>query len=462
MVLAGLEWQNFQISDQDFTVDAYRQLVSLVLTTYQVTDYRSIPWGQRFALWRHDCDVSLNRSLVLAKIEAEMGLKSTFFVNPHCEFYNLLERSQLALVKQIVQLGHDIGLHFDAAFYNTTSEAELHEQVSHEADLLEQFIGLRPATFSFHDPSAFHLTCEADIYGGLVNCYSKRFKTEVPYYSDSNGYWRFGSLFDVLSDAKDSCLQILTHPGWWQDESMPPRQRIFQSVYGRYQSILNKYDEALQAHGRVNFMGNAQPLTFLNPINKKLYEHCDYLWNTKQHQTLYIELWRLHESQINRLCKATIRKEWAVSARDINTFFEDESLLVDGWQLFKEVFGNSWQSASGQSERTHQTWLKVRNQLIHGRGLVEPAHFEAGCAYLCNIIESLAIWGLTQITAYDGLARLDSIGQPTDKSIDDSLNERLEGITGEISEVTIKRWKVFKENMIMDSASNFTKKLDSD
>jgi len=100
--------------------------------------------------------------------------------------------------------------------------------------------------------------------------------------------------------------------------------------------------------------------------------------------------------------------------------------------------------------------------LIHGRGLVEPAHFEAGCAYLCNIIESLAIWGLTQITAYDGLARLDSIGQPTDKSIDDSLNERLEGITGEISEVTIKRWKVFKENMIMDSASNFTKKLDSD
>ena len=68
----------------------------------------------------------------------------------------------------------------------------------------------------------------------------------------------------------------------------------------------------------------------------------------------------------------------------------------------------------------------------------------------------------SDVCSSDLLARLDSIGQPTDKSIDDSLNERLEGITGEISEVTIKRWKVFKENMIMDSASNFTKKLDSD
>ena len=107
---------NHQANDQDFTVEAYRQLISLALTSYQLADYRSIPWGERFVLWRHDCDYSLNRSLALAKIEAEVGLWSTFFVNPHCEFYNLLESGQLALVKEMVQLGHDIGLHFDGAF----------------------------------------------------------------------------------------------------------------------------------------------------------------------------------------------------------------------------------------------------------------------------------------------------------------------------------------------------------
>lgn len=66
---------NHHANGQDFTVEAYRQLISLALTSYQLSDYRSIPWGERFVLWLHDCDYSLNRSLALAKIEAEVGLR---------------------------------------------------------------------------------------------------------------------------------------------------------------------------------------------------------------------------------------------------------------------------------------------------------------------------------------------------------------------------------------------------
>ena len=144
---------NFQENNQDFTVDAYRKLISLALSSYKIVDYRSIPWGQRFILWRHDCDLSLNRSLALARIEAEMGLRSTFFINPHSEFYNLHESSQIAMIKEINQLGHDIGLHFDTLFYNTASEVELHKQVAYEADVLMRILGVRPTVFSFHNPS---------------------------------------------------------------------------------------------------------------------------------------------------------------------------------------------------------------------------------------------------------------------------------------------------------------------
>jgi hypothetical protein len=77
--------------------------------------------------------------------------------------------------------------------------------------------GIRPVAFSFHNPLAAHLDCDADVYGGLVNCYSKRFKQEVAYGSDSNGYWRFWRIFDVLYEKKDARLQVLTHPGWWKD-----------------------------------------------------------------------------------------------------------------------------------------------------------------------------------------------------------------------------------------------------
>ena len=113
---------NHQASDQDFTVGAYRQLISLALASYHVADYRRIPWGDHFVLWRHDCDSSLNRSFALARTEAEMGLRSTFFVNPHSEFYNLLEYGQLALVKEISKFGHDIGLHFDVSLSNSFIE----------------------------------------------------------------------------------------------------------------------------------------------------------------------------------------------------------------------------------------------------------------------------------------------------------------------------------------------------
>ncbi len=444
---------NHQANDQDFTVEAYRQLISLALTSYRLADYRSIPWGERFVLWRHDCDYSLNRSLALAKIEAEVGLRSTFFVNPHCEFYNLLESRQLALVKEMVQLGHDIGLHFDGAFYNMASEGELNEQVSREADLLERFVGGRPAAFSFHNPSAFHLTCEADTYGGLVNCYSKRFKTEVPYCSDSNGYWRFRRLFDVLSEAKDPCLQVLTHPGWWQEKQMPPRQRIFRSAYGRATATMHLYDQSLTNGGRENLAGKSQAIRFLKSINPKLFDLCDFLWNSGRHQTLYVELWRLHESQINRLCKAVLRKEWGVPARDVNAFFDQDGVAVDGWRLFKGLFGDSWQSSSGQSETTHQSWVTVRNQLVHGRSSVEPAQLELGCVYLCSVIQAMAAWGLTQVSPYDGLSHLGSIGLPTYKSADGSLSERLEEIVGDVPQFPIKRWEVFRANITSNNAS---------
>ena len=445
---------NNQANDRDFSVDAYRQLVSLVLASYLPVNYRSLPWGKRFVLWRHDCDYSLNRALVLAGIEAEMGLRSTFFVNPHCEFYNLLESSQIALVKELIQLGHDVGLHFDAAFYATASEDELHKQVTCEADLLEQFLGVRPAAFSFHNPSAFHLTCEADTYGGLINCYSKRFKTEVPYCSDSNGYWRFRRLFDVLSEASDPCLQVLTHPGWWQEKPMPSRQRIFRSVYGRASATMRLYDQSLTEHGRENLAGKSQAIRFLKSSNPRLFDLCDYLWNTSCYQALFIELWRLHDTQVHRLCKAVLSKEWGVSATEINSFFDHNAATVDGSCLINELFAAGWQAVSRQSDTSYQSWCKIRSRLLQGCEVIEHAELESGCVYLCALVEAMAAWGLAQAKPYDGLAPLATIGLPTCKLADGSFSERLEEGGGAMLQSEISRWVEFKEKIVSRSIAS--------
>ncbi len=439
---------NRSTSDADFTLDEYRELLKIGKSNWEFARYTEIPWEQRFLLWRHDVDYSLNRSLALARIEKEEGVVATYFINPHSEFYNLSELGQFKIIKEILSLGHDLGVHFDAAFQGVMSEAELNCLVAREARNLEELLGAKPVAFSFHNPIAAHLTCEAEQYGGLINCYSRRFKSEVAYCSDSNGYWRFRRLYDVLEVATDPCLQVLTHPGWWQDEPMPPRQRVFRGAYGRAAAGMRLYDSGLQEHGRLNHAGAAGSLRFIEDSQPQLFELCDYLWNQGALQTLFVELWRLHEAQINRLCKAHLRKKWSVPEATVSAFFGGEGGLIDGWKLFNALFDNQWTSVTGVLETEYKMWIQTRNQLIHGHFSFGNAELEAGCVYLCQLIERLAAWGQQQSITYDGLAHLGSIGLPTCKTVVGSSGEKLKEGIDAIKNFPSDKWERFKLDVL--------------
>ena len=47
---------------EDFTVEHYGELLRLAQVNYQFVSYENIPFGERFILWLHDCDFSLNRA----------------------------------------------------------------------------------------------------------------------------------------------------------------------------------------------------------------------------------------------------------------------------------------------------------------------------------------------------------------------------------------------------------------
>ena len=80
--------------------------------------------------------------------------------------------------------------------------------------------------------------------------FSKKFKNDIPYVSDSNGYWRFRSLRDVLSNANDERLHVLTHPGWWQEKPLEPFERIERCVEGRSSSVFLNYNKQMKKDGR--------------------------------------------------------------------------------------------------------------------------------------------------------------------------------------------------------------------
>lgn len=447
MIRSGNETKSAVSAEEDFTVDRYRDLLRLAKNNWQFATYDAIPWGQNFILWRHDVDYSLNRSLRLARIEKDESVRTTYFVNPHSDFYNLAEVGQYEIVKEILSLGHDLGLHFDPTFYDCASEIDLDRLISAEADSLGKLYGVRLVAFSFHNPMSAQLACEAEYYGGLMNCYSYRFKKEVAYCSDSNGYWRFRRLHDVLSEPTDSCLQVLTHPEWWQETAMPPRQRIFRCAYGRANDSMRRYDRILLDNARQNCGGPASAIRFLELSQPQLFELCDYLWNSGHFQTLFVELWRLHERQINKLCKAALRKTWRVPATEVNAFFEDPNLGIDGWKMFKGVFGMAWNEAVNVDQPDYRQWAVLRNTLIHGRASAPRQRLEDGCVFLCGAIESLATWGRVQPVNYDGINHLGSIGIPTYKTADGSLTDRLEEIAEYIPDFPNKKWEKFKAEM---------------
>jgi len=374
---------------------------------------------------------------------------ATYFLNLHSEFYNLFEKTQVSIVEEIIALGHDVGLHFDATFKTIHSEDELGRQITVEGDVLEQLFGIRPQVFSFHNPVAAHLACEADSYGGMVNCYSRRFKTEVAYCSDSNGYWRFRRLYDVLQKAEDECLQVLIHPDWWQDEPMPARQRIFRCVYGRASASMRLYDHSLANAGRENLAGEAANLRFLRQISPAMFSMGDYLWQTGTFETLFVELWRCHEGQVTRLCKATLFKDWRVPAREINVFFDGLGSEVNARRLYAVTFGKNWPDATGVDQGAYEEWFRLWRELICGRSVVAKDELERGCVYLCGAIHSLAVWGLAQPIAYDGLAGLETIGIPTCRLADGTRTDRFDEPAPEMQGFEPERWETFKSQIVV-------------
>jgi len=274
----------------DFTETVYASLIQQAKLNYKFVRFSDVPMAERCIFWRHDIDFSPNRALRLAAIESELTSIATYFIHIQSSFYNIFEPSQTEIVRKITALGHRIGLHFDATYHSIGSETQLEERISDEAKILERYFDCPVDAFSFHNPSVQHLSWRRDQYAGIVNCYSETFANHVGYCSDSNGYWRHRRLIEVVTEAKDRHLQVLTHPEHWQAEPMSPRARIFRCVRGRASSTMQQYDATLRSHGRMNLTDMPLELQVLLQISYQRFDYVDFLWNSDRLHALLGEL----------------------------------------------------------------------------------------------------------------------------------------------------------------------------
>lgn len=238
----------------DFTENAYAELLQRALTHgYAFARFHDRP-ATRHILWRHDVDLSVHRALRAAEIEADLGIRSTFFVNPHSVFYSVLEPRVLAILRRILAFGHEIGLHFDAEPHATELGTlnSLKRCLEKERDLVVEWLGCDVRAFSYHNPDIGGLLqFDADEIAGMTNAYAATLRRDYVYASDSNGYWRFKPIAQVI-DERHERLHILTHPEWWTPGPLAPRDRVERCATGRARACMREYDQFLLEHQREN------------------------------------------------------------------------------------------------------------------------------------------------------------------------------------------------------------------
>lgn len=237
---------------KDFTHKHYRDILTIAKKNYRFYDYTNSYKVNNFLIWRHDIDLSVHSAFNLALIENKYKIKATYFINIHSEFYNVFEKEIFDKLTQILKLGHSFGIHYDSEFYKSKTEKELIRNLKTEKQILEKYFNTKISAFSFHNPTTTDLKFDKKSYAGLINTYSKFFKEEVGYCSDSNGYWRYERLVDVLKSKKYQKLQVLTHDAWWQKNAIPPRDRVLRCIKGRSEKVIKKYDSTLKKFGRLN------------------------------------------------------------------------------------------------------------------------------------------------------------------------------------------------------------------
>ncbi|AZZ91667.1 hypothetical protein EUZ85_13380 [Hahella sp. KA22] len=235
---------------EDFTERKYAEVLEVALSRFHFQLIKDDSFEERVAVWRHDIDFSPSRALALAKIEKQLGVKSTYYVQPSSLFYSVFDPKTIDQLRRIHELGHDLGLHFDPSIYQ---EQNLEEAIQIEANVIVALIGCEVASFSLHNPSTYDANSfERAVIGGMKNASYTVFRNRFNYCSDSNGIWRFTPLLEVLRDDAIDSVYVLTHPVWWQKTDMSPRDKVLRSLDGRTSYLISYYDNLLEQNNRPN------------------------------------------------------------------------------------------------------------------------------------------------------------------------------------------------------------------
>lgn len=195
-----------------FTYEHYTEILLAILKTeFAPKLFFENPDTKKVIYIRHDIDNDINVAFKMALLEAKAGIKSTYLVLLRSGNYNPAERVNCLLLREIKNMGHDVGLHFSLIDHpEKESINNLSDLIAEDTELLSKIIKYDVRVFGFHNPgeeSNFQIKVD-----GLINTYAESFFDEASYISESNMKWKKGCPCNFPKGINKNVVQLLIHP----------------------------------------------------------------------------------------------------------------------------------------------------------------------------------------------------------------------------------------------------------
>jgi peptidoglycan/xylan/chitin deacetylase (PgdA/CDA1 family) len=205
-------------------------------------------------------DFDIKPAYDLAMIENEFNVSSTFFIMTTSFTYNPMHSCNRKMLKEMSDLGFEIGLHFDPWVYGDMNDEELFNKLNMEAEILSSITGKKVKSLSLHNPS---MHGEYPLFKEYKNAYDPRIFSPEKYISDSIMVFRH-DIYEFLKKSKDSTIQVLLHPLHYSEN-----EKIYPEIFCDFiHRFINDIDTQFRPNSTYSNCMDSDLLTYLVETRK--------------------------------------------------------------------------------------------------------------------------------------------------------------------------------------------------
>ncbi|MCI0697403.1 hypothetical protein L0337_36025 [candidate division KSB1 bacterium] len=235
-----------------FSLEHYREILEIASQNFIVTNFANhttVPRHDKtLIILRHDLDSGMAPALEMATLEHALGIRATYFVQLHSDFYDAVSLAGSRDLRRLVELGHEIGLHYDPTYYEAMGW-DFRTGIARDLELLSAVTGGEAISVSRHLPLLSHQKVD---YPPQVrhDAYDPKFiNGQFKYLSDSNGIFREGCFCQHLYNQRNYCF--LAHPIWWVNAGHDWREKLQQQMLKDCEAVTARIQDKIEQYEKI-------------------------------------------------------------------------------------------------------------------------------------------------------------------------------------------------------------------